>query len=207
MFAVVAPILGRTPLGSGVLVGPSSSVMGVRCVKLTNQELPPWFPQATEMWLAGYNQSQIARSVGIDHRRLSQWVKYLPPRDWASSSDLSEVVCSDTLREWCKKGHITQSPGRFYNRVELALEIERRLSRQCDWPECAAYVMSIRPDIRLCPTHVVRGRTYRYPIKSAEQKAKANAATQRWKEKNPEKSKAINKKALRRYRERRKAQP
>jgi hypothetical protein len=163
----------------------------------------PWWDQAVKLWLAGYNDASIGKQVGVSRERIRQVKHAFPKRSWVSVGRTGEFA--GTLMTWRQNGWIRRSPDGFWDLSEIEATRNRLLNRPCNYPGCSEPIHSVHPNTRYCEEHSIEVKRYAYPVRSPESKAKAKAASKKWKADHPEAARAMQARAGKAWRERQKA--
>lgn len=180
-----------------------------------------WLDDALVRRQAGMTLEAIGQELGLTRERIRQGLKrYVGTANSAElgnpeergfarhdSEVFADIVRPYTIRKWERQGHVASE--RFgavtYYSVEDVLEyFMAQMQRPCQGPKCNRTIDSLIPHQRYCAACSKERQRYDYPFKNAEQKARAKAAAEAWKERNPEAAQAIKARAGRQWRQKKK---
>jgi hypothetical protein len=161
--------------------------------------------EAKRLYEEGWTLAAIAGLLAVSHERVRQirdedgWMtRWVGPREAARAAGLSPYH----VYSWRASGFVQSSPSGLVDSNEIMQVMGQRLSRPCEYPGCSQTVGRLQRRVRFCPVHSEAERHYRYPLMTPEERRRHATSVVRWRLKNPEQARVIEKRATKRYRER-----
>ena len=168
----------------------------------------PYLADVARLWQEGYDLTGIGQELGFS-REWARCLRLAHPllfgeRPWASAREVGRVleVSGALILRWATADAVRTSP-RGLIHVGDAKEMHTALlERQCEYPGCENRIGRVSISDRFCLDHSAETRRYHYPVKTAEAKRRYRDATQRWKDKHPDRVREMSQRAGRAYRQR-----
>lgn len=169
-----------------------------------------WPECAAEMWQQGHTDASIGRAVGISRQAVQQYHKrhleHFGERPWDSGLGAARHygVQPNTVRAWVHAGAIRLSPAGLVCLPDVEETFEALKARPCEYPGCKDVIGRYGSADRFCMPHSLAVRQYQYPAIVSDPEALARFQEQQrsWRERNPERAREIQRRAVRAYQQR-----